>query len=166
MQGAMKGRHNHRRCIERAMDSAELLCSSEGARLTSLRREVLEFVWRGHQAVKAYEILAHLSAERRSPKPPTVYRALQFLLERGLVHRLESLSAFVGCPEPGARHAGQFLICEKCGWVSELKTPGIHDAIAEGAERAGFRVGRETVEVMGVCQACDGSAGPVGGRVP
>ncbi len=149
-----RSRHNHKSCIAEALDSADKVCSGEGARLTDLRREVLEIVWRGHDAVKAYEILDRLGEGRRSAKPPTVYRTLQFLLERGLVHRLESLKAFVGCPSPEGRHECQFFICGRCGWVREFQLPDIHDAVAEQAKDAGFLVERKTIEVSGVCGDC------------
>ena len=149
-----KGRHNHKSCIAQALDSADKVCMVEGARLTELRREVLEIVWRGHDAVKAYDILDRLSGEHRSAKPPTVYRTLQFLLERGLVHRLESLNAFVGCPAPAGRHESQFLICERCGWVREFHAAKLQQAIARQAKAVGFQVHKKTVEVFGLCAHC------------
>ena len=78
------------------------LCARRGARLTRLRRRVLELVWQGHAAVKAYDLLAELDRKDATAKPPTVYRALDFLMAHGLVHRLESLNSYVGCPQPGA----------------------------------------------------------------
>jgi Fur family zinc uptake transcriptional regulator len=148
--------HDHRTCVHEALSRADEVCSGEGARLTDLRREVLEYVWRGHEAVKAYEILAYLSSGTRSAKPPTVYRTLRFLLERGLVHRLESLNAFVGCSNPGGDHDCQFFICRQCGRVREIRAPIISEAIAGEAAEAGFRVERKTIEVFGMCDGCDG----------
>lgn len=119
-----------------------------------MRRRVLEEVWRGHDAVKAYDILERLGSARHAAKPPTVYRALQFLLQQGLVHRLESLNAFVGCVQPRHGHQGQFLICRACGEVRELQAPDIAAAVARSAEQAGFAVERQTVEVLGTCPRC------------
>src|SRR5918995_5952602 len=110
--------HDHARCIDAALDRAAALCARRGARLTELRRRVLELVWQGHAAVKAYDVLDRLGRKAGSAKPPTVYRALDFLIAHGLVHRLESLNAYVGCPMPDASHEGQFLICGACGGVS------------------------------------------------
>ncbi|MCZ6728419.1 MAG: Fur family transcriptional regulator [SAR324 cluster bacterium] len=149
-----KGRHNHKSCIAQALASADQVCRSDGARLTDLRRKVLEIVWRGHDAVKAYDILERLGGERRSAKPPTVYRTLRFLLEQGLVHRLESLNAFVGCPTPAGRHESQFLICERCGWVREFHAAKLDQAIARQAKAAGFQVHKKTIEVFGLCTHC------------
>ena len=149
--------HNHAACVRQALDWAEALCARRGARLTALRRQVLEHVWSSHQAVKAYTLLDMLAPG--GAKPPTVYRALQFLQEQGLVHRLESLNAYVGCPRPDHTEAGQFLICNGCGEVREMRGPAIHAALSAQAQREGFRVEQETVELRGTCERClDGSA--------
>jgi Fur family zinc uptake transcriptional regulator len=146
--------HDHALCIGTALDSAAALCAKRGARLTTLRRRVLELVWRGHSAVKAYELLGELDHGGGAAKPPTVYRALDFLIAHGLVHRLESLNAYVGCPRPEAPHDGQFLICGACGTVSEFAAPAVHSAIAREAAGLGFVVGQQTIEVHGVCRGC------------
>ena len=146
--------HDHENCITQALDSADQLCSDSGSRLTELRRRVLQEVWRSHDAVKAYDILDRLSDQERTAKPPTVYRALQFLQEQGLVHRLESLNAFVGCSEPQGDHSGQFLICDRCGWVREIHAGAVDRAIRDAAERAGFAAQRQMVEVLGTCNRC------------
>ena len=146
--------HDHHRCVQDALAGAEGLCAGSGTRFTELRRRVLQEVWRGHDAVKAYDILERLGAAHRTAKPPTVYRALQFLQEQGLVHRLESLNAFVGCAEPGRTHPGQFLICLACGQVREIHGDTVTAAVVRSAEQAGFRVQRQMVEVLGTCERC------------
>ncbi|MEX0808582.1 MAG: Fur family transcriptional regulator [Dongiaceae bacterium] len=151
--------HDHRHCIDGALDAAERLCSRSGARLTPLRRRVLELVWQSHQPVGAYQVLAALGQETpggrpRNPAPPTVYRALEFLLAQGLVHRLESRNAYIGCPHPDLDHAGQFLICHECGTVTELVDPEIGAAVRRGAQEAGFRPARMTLELEGTCRQC------------
>jgi Fur family zinc uptake transcriptional regulator len=151
--------HDHDRCVDDALHKAAALCMRRGARLTRLRRRVLELVWQGHAAVKAYDILDELGSADGAARPPTVYRALDFLIAHGLVHRLESLNAYVGCPEPDAAHEGQFLICDACGAVREFEAPAIQAAIAEQAAAQGFAVARQTVEVRGLCQACRTRAG-------
>lgn len=150
--------HDHAACIDAALDRAAELCTRRGARLTQLRRRVLELVWQGHAAVKAYDLLAELDRKGGSAKPPTVYRALDFLMAHGLVHRLESLNAYVGCPQPEAPHEGQFLICDCCGDVSEFEASAIRRAIAVQATGLGFAVGQQTVEIRGVCRSCRGAA--------
>lgn len=152
--------HDHAHCIEAALGRAARLCERRGARLTPLRRRVLELVWRGHSAVKAYDLLRDLGAQHASAKPPTVYRALEFLIEQGLVHRLESLNAYVGCPNPDARHEAQFLICDGCGQVSEFQAPEVRAAISDQAADLGFAIAQQTIEARGTCQSCrNGPAG-------
>jgi len=146
--------HDHTHCVEQALVSADALCAEGGARLTELRRRVLREVWRGHDAVKAYDILERLGERRRSAKPPTVYRALQFLQEQGLVHRLESLNAFVGCAAPRRHHQGQFLICHDCGEVREIHAAAVASAVRRAARQAGFEPEHQMVEVLGTCKRC------------
>jgi Fur family zinc uptake transcriptional regulator len=152
--------HDHGRCIDQALAQAATLCARRGARLTELRRRVLELVWQDHGAVKAYDILERLGADHGPAKPPTVYRALDYLIAHGLVHRLESLNAFVGCPAPERAHDGQFLICAGCGQVTELDAPPVRATITRAATAEGFAVERRTVEVHGLCRACQAQAEP------
>ncbi|MEI9982345.1 MAG: transcriptional repressor [Aliidongia sp.] len=105
-------------------DRAETVCTTRGVRLTELRRQVLELVWRRHEPVGAYDLLDELKVTHRRAAPPTVYRALEFLIDQGLVHRLESLNAYIGCTRPEELHAGQFLICTRCDSIGELDDPG------------------------------------------
>lgn len=146
--------HDHRHCIAEALHRAETVCADSGARMTAWRRKVLEQVWQGHDAVKAYDILDRLSDGHGSAKPPTVYRALQFLQECGLVHRLESLNAFVGCRQPGGGHQGQFLICGECGAVCEMEDTEITRLVSSHARGQGFIPRRQTIEVHGTCGQC------------
>ena len=149
--------HDHRRCFEDALARAEALCGRRGARLTALRRRVLEVVWQGHRPLGAYDILETLRAEQAAAAPPTVYRALDFLLGHGLVHRIESLNSFVGCSDPGSSHGGQFLICRTCGTAAELNDPRIALAIEDSASESGFHVHHPTIEVSGLCPNCQPS---------
>ena len=155
LEGAFPRRdHDHVRCVADAMSDAVRLCRERGVRLTPLRTRVLEIVWQNHKPLSAYDILAVLAAEGRSAAPPTVYRALEFLLEQGLVHRLSSLNAFVGCSQPGHTGSGQFLICRSCGNAAELNDSGVERAISRSASSLGFAVHRHTVEISGVCPDC------------
>ena len=147
-------RHDPRTCISAALESAERICAERGARLTKLRRRVLELIWSSHAPVGAYDLLRQLSREHDSAAPPTVYRALDFLLDHGLVHRIESLNAFIGCTTPAENHTGQFLICRDCGAAAELQDRGINRAIARGAADFGFLVEHKTVELRGLCSGC------------
>ena len=106
--------HDHDTCVADALAQAEEVCRRRGLRLTETRRRVLEIVWNSHKPVGAYDILEELGRDGKRPAPPTVYRALDFLIEAWLVHRLDSLSAFIGCSDPSHAHTGQFLICSEC----------------------------------------------------
>jgi Fur family transcriptional regulator, zinc uptake regulator len=151
--------HDHSRCVTAALDAAEQLCSRDGVRFTSLRKRVLELVWQSHRPLGAYDILDTLAREDgRRAAPPTVYRALDFLLEQGLVHRIASLNAFIGCTSPEHRHQGQFLICRNCHVALELDQARIHQAIDESARAVDFSVESETVEITGLCGQCKDSA--------
>lgn len=147
--------HSHQKCVDAALRAAEQVCAARGLRLTPIRRRVLELVWAQHEPVGAYELLDRLRDEKRNAAPPTVYRALDFLLDNGLVHRIESLNAFVGCGEPDRRHTGQFLICGACGMVGELDDPEIETMLAKKAGRLGFNAQRQTIEIMGLCPDCN-----------
>ncbi|MCS6853327.1 MAG: transcriptional repressor [Elioraea sp.] len=148
--------------IEARLEAAARACAAQGATLTPLRRVVLGLVLEAQQPIGAYALLDLLKRSRAGAAPPTVYRALDFLMERGLVHKVERLNAFVGCPIAaehaghGHAHAVQFLICSRCGRVEETEDQGIAAAIARAAERAGFRPARATVEIEGTCRACTG----------
>jgi Fur family transcriptional regulator, zinc uptake regulator len=150
--------HDHQRCLALLMARAEQQCLTGNARLTPHRRRVLEIVAAGHAAIGAYDIIDRLShAEGHAPAPISVYRALEFLLRLGLVHRVESLNAYVACPSAGGLHAAQFLICRRCRTVAEMNSPVIEEAIAAGAESAGFAVTAPVVEIGGLCHSCAGA---------
>ena len=152
--GFLKADHDHHSCVEAALEKAAEICEQRKVRLTPLRRRVLEVVWDSHKPMGAYDILGLLAAERGSAAPPTVYRALEFLLENSLIHRIESLNAFVGCTKPGRDHAWQLLICRTCGRVAEISDAELERAISGAADRAGFAIQRRTIELAGLCPAC------------
>ncbi len=147
--------HDHSHCVHDALATAERLCAESGARLTPLRRRVLELVWGSHRPLGAYELLDQLTAEGHKPAPPTVYRALDFLLEQKLVHRIASRNAFLGCTHPGAAHAGYFLLCDECGNAEEIAdSSALAGAIAAAAAAADFDVSSQTLELTGRCRRC------------
>ena len=140
------------------LDRAGAICQARGARLTDLRRQVLGLILDAEAPTGAYDLLDRLRTTRHGAAPPTVYRALDFLLEHGLIHRVERLSAFVGCvahaPGEDAGHAAQFLICRTCGRVTELDDHELAHALADAAEKLGFTVNPATIEAEGMCAAC------------
>lgn len=153
-RGAWNNAHDHQHCIEDAVATAERVCKERGARLTEIRRRVLELVWENHRPAGAYALLDGLKPELPSAAPPTVYRALEFLLDHGLVHRIQSLNAFVGCADPEHAHRGLFLICDACGDAVEIEDSAIDRAVAKSATQLGFTLKSRTIEATGLCRQC------------
>ena len=150
---------DHERCQRDAIDRARRLCADRGARLTPQRELVLRLVWESHRPAKAYDLLGRLEAATATkPKPPTVYRALDFLLENGLVHRLASLNAFTGCGHPDSHGDCYFMICRECGTASECCAPAIRTALDSESRRQAFEAESATLEISGVCADCRRSA--------
>jgi Fur family zinc uptake transcriptional regulator len=146
--------HDHERCASAAIAHAEAQCAARSQRLTPMRRHVLETLLVSHKPLGAYEIIERLALDTR-PAPITVYRALDFLRENGLVHRIESRNAFVACVH---NHAGEdlvvFLICESCGIVGEAPAAGVADALRHSSRAAGFTPKSPLIEIVGICTHC------------
>ena len=111
-------------------------------------------IWQSHKPLGAYDILGMLSEGDKVVAPPTVYRALEFLVSHGLAHRIESKNAFVGCSLSTSEHVCQFLLCRECGIAIEMESPAIANAIQRNANQYGFRIDNETIEITGLCQRC------------
>lgn len=139
---------------QRLVQQAEHQCRQRGARFTPIRRRVLEMISSSPGGLKAYDLLDRLTTEHAAARPPTVYRALDFLIEQGFVHRIESLNAYVACSCPEHAHGFQLLICRHCGRVEELHLDEINEQLSRRARTRGFRVDRQTIELLGSCDAC------------
>ena len=147
--------HNHARCTAGALRKAEAICAARKTRLTAIRRDVLEIVWQSHVPVGAYDILAKLNKDGGKTAPMAVYRALEFLIEHGLAHKIASLNAFIGCAHMGeAAHAAQFLICRVCGTAAELESASLKRALDQAVAERGFAIDSQIVEISGVCPHC------------
>ena len=151
--------HDHSSCIHAALVQADRVCSSNGSRLTPIRRRVLELVWQRHAPIGAYEILGQLAHDGRNAAPPTVYRALDFLMAEGLIHRVETLNAYMGCSKPGIAHDSVFLICVECGTTVESQDPGTRAHFNDVAEKNGYDVNHVCAEIMGWCNRCATTSG-------
>lgn len=136
------------------MLEADALCLRKGLRLTPTRRRVLELIVERPGGAKAYDLLDALTAENPSARPPTIYRAIDFLLSNGLIHRIESLNAYVSCACPEHAQAYQLLICKSCGEVQELHEEQLDAQLEAAAEREGFQIMTKTIELHGHCRAC------------
>lgn len=154
--------HKPKDRIKRQLDQAAEACVVNGGKLTDIRRSVLALVIGAGGPVGAYALLDQLKAERANAAPVTVYRALDFLMENGLIHKIERLNAFVACTEHGDHehheHSVQFLICRTCGTVAEMEDHGIAAAVSTAAGKTGFRPDHATVEVEGTCGTCASAA--------
>lgn len=130
-------------------------CDAQQLRFTPIRRQVFELVIAQSGAVKAYELIDLFSARTRQPaKPPTIYRALEFLLENQFIHRIESLNAFVCCAHVHGHRGCQFFICECCGSVQETHVPAFDRAIEEATAQLGFAPKHQAIELTGICATC------------
>jgi Fur family zinc uptake transcriptional regulator len=134
--------------------SAEQICRARGGRLTQQRRAVLGKLLESGGPATAYELVGLVKPEDASITPASVYRSLDFLVEMGLVHRLDSTRSFVACEHPDHPHEGQFLVCRECGAVVEAEDKGIARATEDLGERHGFTLDHRTVELIGLCGAC------------
>ncbi|MBR7889397.1 transcriptional repressor [Marinomonas sp. A79] len=154
--------HNHNQCIKTALATAETLCTEQGQRLTKVRRRALELIWESHRPLGAYQLLAKLAEEGFNSAPPTVYRALDFLLNAGLIHKVESMNAYLGCAHADKAHKGYFLICDQCHNVMEFDYQDIHASLIEKAAQQGFELRSETIELIGLCASCQSAAASAG----
>ena len=144
--------------------AVEAACHERGLRLTAIRARVLGLIADVGQPVKAYDLLEQLRNARDvdgegigAAAPPTVYRALDFLLANGFIHKLESVNAFVACHHPNARHHSvPFLICDRCHSATELEDASIVASLDAAARTQGFAPQAQTLEVHGLCAKCAG----------
>ncbi|KQY91097.1 MULTISPECIES: Fur family transcriptional regulator [unclassified Brevundimonas] len=139
--------------VARAMGEADRRLTAEGERMTAARLRVLELLLAAGEPVKAYDLIARFGDDGQPAKPPTVYRALEFLERKGLAHRIASISAYVACTSGGIDHAAAFLICDCCGATQEVSAPVAGD-LGRAAEAAGYAIVRTTIEAHGRCSAC------------
>lgn len=146
--------HNHDNCTHDVLHHAEQMVTREGLRLTPVRRRTLEILVSEHRAMGAYEVLDRLAAEGFGNQPPVAYRALEFLVEHGLAHRINRLNAFAACMHPGEAHSPLFLICQSCEAVAEAPAAPVRSAVEAAASAHGFAVERVNIEVLGTCPAC------------
>ena len=146
--------HDHHNIATRLAE-AESLCAMTGARLTPLRKEVLELILNASGPMGAYDLLAKIKSESDRPAaPPTVYRTLDFLLEKGLIHRLTSINAYIPCCHPREGHQAAFLICTVCKNVKEASAQGLLKQLDELSASDQFTAQHSIIEISGICQQC------------
>ncbi|MFC4821301.1 transcriptional repressor [Dokdonella ginsengisoli] len=162
MPQAARQHEHHDHCHDAAafVGAVASACESRGLRLTPLRLRVLELIAAEEKPVKAYDLLDRLKDEHSGAAPPTVYRALDFLLEHRFIHKLESINAFVGCHHPNEAHQVPFLICDVCSSAVEICDERVSHLLNEQARERGFGARAQTLEVHGVCAECRAAAKP------
>ena len=145
---------HHLKADDRAarLAEAQAMCVEAGERMTSSRLRTYELILEANAPVKAYDVIDRFHPDGAA-KPPTVYRALSFLEQMGLIHRIESLNAFVACETRNEKHTAGFLLCDCCGQSVEIAIPNVSD-IQASAGKAGFSLNHITLEARGLCGAC------------
>lgn len=146
--------HDHAHCAAAVLRRAEDRAHEAGLRLTPVRRRALEILLESHRALGAYEVLERLAADGFGKQPPVAYRALDFLVEQGLAHRVQRLNAYAACLSAERDHSPAFLICRGCDQVAEADTPDLSAALHTLAGASGFLIERRTVELLGLCASC------------
>ena len=140
--------------LTQVLNRAEELCAERGKQLTEQRKTVLRLLCASDKPISAYDLLDQLRGEIKNPTPPVVYRALDFLLEQGLAHKLESLHAYIGCTHSDHPHASQFLICDDCGEVAEVENSIVAESLETASQSIGFEPKQTVVEILGICAKC------------
>lgn len=147
---------DHQHCVNKMVSDAIVICQQRGVRLTVLRQTVLTLILNSDKPLGAYQLLHAL--EQQSGKtiaPPTIYRTLDFLIQQGLIHKISSLNAFIGCLYPTHPHVGHFLICESCGTTTEIELPSLTNNLMYCAQQLNFQINKQqTIELSGRCLQC------------
>ena len=147
-------RHNHQKCTAELIERAERTCARRGSRLTDQRRDILHCVAQSHAAVGAYDIIERMASHGPRPAPITVYRALDFLMSHGLIHKVESRNAFVACSYAHEGVPAALMVCRSCGTVAELDASAVFASLTAAASSTGFRPEHVVIELSGTCRAC------------
>jgi len=150
--------------LESALAMADAYCRERGEKLTPIRRKVLELLLASGRATKAYSLLDEMRQIHPGSAPPTVYRALDFLLTAGLVHRIESINAFAVCHDLTQCQHGILVVCQHCGNVTELHEPKLRQALVAQIEAAGYRLSGDGIELKGLCAQCQASQANLAGH--
>ena len=148
--------HDQVRILNAAISRAHEICEAANVRLTPTREAILKLLWQGHKPMGAYQLQQQLAKVSEKPiAPPTIYRAIEFLIDLGLVHRIHSLNAYIGCPFPSSEHSNIFMICEKCNTVAEVSDKKVNNLLSAITEKVGFTLRSQSIELFGLCPNCE-----------
>jgi Fur family zinc uptake transcriptional regulator len=141
--------------VDRALQAAQRICEHRGLRLTELRAAVLRYIARTDRPMGAYPLLALLQQEfGRKHTPPTIYRALDFLLEIGSIMRVESRNAYVLRDHPERAGSPVLFVCDRCDSSVTIENPGLAKLIETNAAALKFHLTRPIIECSGTCGRC------------
>jgi Fur family zinc uptake transcriptional regulator len=152
--------HDHGACATSALDSARRTCIERDLKLTPVREKVLNILLESHAAIGAYDILERLALEGFRSQPPIAYRALDFLVEHGFVHKIERLNAFIACTHSDEGHSPAFMICKQCHQVAEAMSVPISSTLGKAAKTIGFSIDKTVLEAEGMCPRCQQNETP------
>lgn len=150
--------HDHNHCAIDGLARAEAILAERKLRLTPVRRETLQILLAEHRALGAYDVLERLASAGFGNQPPVAYRALEFLVEHGLAHKVRRLNAFAACMHPETDHAPVFLICRGCNALAETPAEPVRAALDAAAAAIGFSIERTSIEALGLCPTCGAAA--------
>lgn len=141
--------------LDNLLQKAQTLCQSRGVRLTSQRLSVLRLIAEQPGAISAYDLLDLLREVEPQAKPPTVYRGLEFLLEQGFIHKIESTNSFVMCTHfERPSHISALFICDRCNSVMEKDAKDVSLEVNALAAEAHFYIRHSVIEAHGLCEPC------------
>ena len=148
---------NHDKCIEQVIKNVNQFCDSNNLKLTKLREQILRIICQNHKSIKAYEILDQLQKQQikdTPPKPPIVYRILDFFIENKIVHKINSNNSYIICSHLDKHQNCYFLICNECGLVEECCNEELKKAILHTTSKNDFLEQNISLEIMGLCKNC------------
>ncbi len=154
----MKKKHNHLECSKKTIKNAEEICLKFSLNLTPIRKKVLEIISANHKPSRAYDLLAKLKEAGFSDKPPTIYRALDFLIENKIVHKLSTINAYVACYGEESEEISCFLICEKCHEIEEFQDESLNKLLINIGKKRGIEIKNLNLEINFTCEECKNSA--------
>ena len=146
--------NDHKKCIDDALKKADLICQDKGLRFTKIRRFIFKQICKSHKPAKAYDLLSEVSKMNYSAKPPTVYRALDFLMDNGFIHKINTLNAYITCSHSLKHNQCYFIICNKCEEVQECCDDSITDSINTTLAQNRFSYKDIALEISGSCNNC------------
>ncbi len=147
-------KHQHKECIERVRSSAIELVNRSGRKFGANQLRVFDTLLQDHNATSAYDLVERIARCGKRLQPVQVYRALDGLIEIGIVHRVQSRNAYVACDSLGDCHNPQFLLCSSCNRVAELASNTVASVISKTAKQANFVLQQGLVELIGLCPDC------------